>query len=89
MADAWPVILPGLVVALAIGTSLNFWLLIPALSKLKEQSEEGKKARVTQCRVFPISIKVYTAAVRYELISQQDLQTYKRAAPQGCPKPHK
>jgi hypothetical protein len=85
LSNLWPVILPGLVIALAVGTSLNFWLLVPALSKLKAQSEEGQKARATQCEVFPVTLKVYTAAVRYRLISEEDLATYRRASPTGCP----
>lgn len=70
---------------LAAGTTINFILIGGALGTLSSQAEDGKRARATQCRVFPISTRVYEAAHRYGLISAKDLETYKSAAPTGCP----
>jgi hypothetical protein len=92
LSNLWPVILPGLVIALAIGTSLNFWLLIPALSKLKTQSQEGQKARATQCEREPVIAKVADAAyaVRRALpadnrITSDELKLFHARAPR-CPR---
>ena len=46
---------------------------------------QGRQARVTQCKTFPISAKLYRAARRYKLITGADLQTFLASAPRDCP----
>lgn len=78
---------PVFLALLAVGIAINFALLVPVIRKQARQSREGQKARDTQCRTFPVAIKLYTAGERYHLITAADLQTYLAAAPKGCPRP--
>src|SRR5690349_6525206 len=50
-------VLPALTVIISIVTMVNVFL-------LARVSKDGTAARKTQCDVFPISIKVYTAAAK-------------------------
>ena len=79
--------MPLILGLLAIGIAVNFALLIPTLHRQALQAREGQKARATQCRTFPVAIKLYTAAERYRLITAKDLATYKAAAPRCQPRP--
>jgi hypothetical protein len=58
-----------------------------AVWELRQNAIEGQKARDTQCETFPISVKLYEAAERYHFITAGDWQTYRDAAPHGCPPP--
>lgn len=71
----------------AIGTCVCFIGLTYLQLQVSGQARDGRKARVTQCRTFPVAIKLYEAAARYGLITQVDLGTYLAAAPKGCPTP--
>jgi hypothetical protein len=79
--------MPVVLGSCALGIAVNFALLIPTLKRQGEQAREGQRARTTQCRTFPISTKLYTAAAKYRLITRDDLATYLAAAPRGCPPP--
>lgn len=71
----------------AVGTCLCFAGLAYLQVRVSGQASDGQKARATQCRTFPIAVKLYTAAARYRLITAADLKTYRAAAPRGCPTP--
>lgn len=83
----WQKILMGAMIFCAIATPLNFLGLAIVLHGTGVQAHEGQKARDTQCRVFPVSVKLYAAAAKYKLISPADLRTYLSARPKGCPTP--
>jgi hypothetical protein len=76
-----------IILFLVLGTCVCFGGLVYLQVRVQGQASEGRKARVTQCRTFPIGIKLYTAAARYGLITAGDLRTYRAAAPRGCPAP--
>jgi hypothetical protein len=52
-------ILPGVLVALAVGIAVNFMLLVPALNSLSDQAQAGRMARTRQCLLFPTQVKLY------------------------------
>lgn len=66
---------------------VNVALLGYGFVQLRQTAIEGQKARDTQCRTFPISVKLYEAAERYHFVTADELQTYRDAAPRGCPPP--
>lgn len=71
----------------AIGTCACFAGLACLQFQVSGQAHQGQNARITQCRTFPVAIKLYTAAARYQLITPDDLKTYLAARPKGCPTP--
>jgi hypothetical protein len=73
-------------VLLLAGTLVNYVLIARAVSDIRDQAAEGQRARTTQCRVFPISIKLYEAAAKYHLITARDLATYRQTWPLKCPR---
>lgn len=77
-------LMPGLVVALAIATSVNFWLLIPALNDLKAQSANGQRARSRQCLLAPVALKVYQAERNRGVITEPDLDLLRGGLPSSC-----
>lgn len=82
--EIWPIIMPGLVIAAAVATSINFWLLIPALNDLKDQANMGAKARVRQCAIAPASDRVYADAQKRGVISKRDLAKFRAGLPARC-----
>lgn len=89
MLDFLERIPPAVVLAIAlaglVGTIAALAIAIPLSSKVARQAREGAQAKATQCRTFPIAIKLYTAAQGYHLITARDLATYKTSGPRGCP----
>jgi hypothetical protein len=76
-----------IILFLVLGTCLCFAGLVYLQVRVSGQASEGQKARATQCRTFPIALKLYAAAAKYRLITAADLRTYRAAAPRGCPAP--
>lgn len=85
IAKATPYLLVAFLALLAVATISNVVRLNATNSKLRAQAQEGQNARTTQCRTFPIAIKLYTAAERFDLITPGDLKTYLAGGPRGCP----
>jgi hypothetical protein len=56
----------------------------PSLKRTQAFAKDGKIARDRQCALYPISLKLYVGAARYEILTPEDLAKYKRAAPRGC-----
>lgn len=82
--EVWPILMPGLVIAAAVATSVNFWLLIPALHDLKQQADMGAKARVRQCVVAKPADHLYADAQKRGVITRRDLEKFRAGVPARC-----
>ena len=76
--------LPIFLALLALGITVNFVLLVPALKQLKGQARDGEVDRDRQCLLYPISLKLYEGAYEYGIISQADLDKFRQSRPRGC-----
>lgn len=68
--------LPIILAALSIGTCLNFIGIALALKGVKVQATAGQMARERQCRLLPVSKKVYRDAFRRGVITKADLAAF-------------
>lgn len=73
-----------IVAVLVIGEIVAFAVLIPLAGKVSAQSRAGQKARVTQCALAPISMKLYVDAESRGAITDRDLGRINSALVQAC-----
>jgi hypothetical protein len=76
-----------LMVLMAVGIVVEGVLLVPVVQRQAMQSEDGRRARVTQCAREPVFRKLVVAANRFHLVTAADLEAFKRTAPHDCPVP--
>jgi hypothetical protein len=77
---------PTLVMILmAVGIVVEGVLLIPVIQRQATQSEDGRKARVTQCQREPVLRKLVFAGKRFRLLTPADVDAFARTAPRDCP----
>jgi hypothetical protein len=72
-------------VLMAIGIVVEGVLLIPVIQRQATQSEDGRKARVTQCAREPVLRKLVFAGKRFRLLTPADVDAFTRTAPRDCP----
>jgi hypothetical protein len=74
-------------VLMAIGIVVEGVLLIPVIQRQATQSEDGRKARVTQCAREPVLRKLVVGAHRFPVlgVTAADVDAFTRTAPRDCP----
>lgn len=76
-----------LMVALAVGTCMNFAGMGVALFLIRGQAAQGQMARNVQVQRQPISTKVYVDAWRRGVITSRDLACFRDSSKCPAPKP--
>lgn len=78
-------LLAAILAILAMGTCVNFVLVGLSLHRVSGQARSGQLANQRQCRLFPVSRKLYAGGYRYGLITRAEYELYLNiGSPQGC-----
>jgi hypothetical protein len=81
----WAIALAFVLAALSLGTCMNLVLVGRALERIGVQARGGAAANERQCRLFPISRKLYEGGARYGLLTRRDYELYLAVgSPKNC-----
>jgi hypothetical protein len=70
--------------ALSLGTCLNFVGIAIALQGVSAQASAGAAARARQCRLLPISIKLFADAHQRGVLTDSDIRLVTAGASTAC-----
>lgn len=85
---AWPFLLVAAITFLSVGTISNQFRINATNSRVSDQAESGQRALDRQCRLLPISRKVYAEMVDRGVITVAEYDLVFSTAARACrPRP--